>query len=167
MASFDERDSVCISDAIMDARLAAAPMWQDGDKIGARMAFRDAYDRAMLTPKTRGERPVWMLSVGHDPERRVEAAKAAVASGLLSSEAAKAYLPAPMVTPEGAAIAGLLTGNVVALPNTDDKIRRKIAELRALIEPVKDSGELMAEERQRFNERKQREMKKLDIIVRR
>jgi len=136
MTSFDEEESVCISDAIFDARLAAAPMWNDGDKIGARMAFKDAYERAMAVRKAKGERPMWSLSVGHDPQRRIEATKAAVKAGLLSHEAAKNYLPAPEITPDGSAIAGLLTGKDV--PEASEDVRSRIKALLAAINPTED-----------------------------
>lgn len=163
MASFDETDSVLVSDAIMRARSAALPMWSDGDKIGARMAFRDAYDRALLELQAKGARPIWSVSIGHDKEKQKDVVNAAVASGLLSRDAAAHYLPPPDITPEGAAIAGLLTGSVSALPSIDDKTRERLAELKAVIAPTKERSELMAEERDRFENRRRNELRRLDL----
>lgn len=132
LESFDEAATVCVTDVILEAREAARPVWQDGDKIGARVAFRAAYERLVQTRRLEGRPVRWQLSVGWDAEGRERAALAAVAAGRLSSSAVAGYLPGPAVTAEGAAIAGLLTGRPVDLPaSTTATTRQRLAELRA------------------------------------
>lgn len=112
LTSFDESASVVWSTVIEEARNIALPIWLEGDAIGARMAFKGAYDRLMLG----GAQPAWRLSVGHDPARRQEAVNSAIAAGLITHEQGRALLPAPPAIPEVAAVAGLLVGKVVPFP---------------------------------------------------
>ena len=122
MSSFDESISLVWTQEIEQARNVALPVWLDGDKIGARMAFRAAYERLI----DRAQPPQWKLTPGHDPEQRREAVEQARAVGLLSDRHAEALLPSPAkLEPDIAAVAGLLTGNVVELrPGTSSVAKR-------------------------------------------
>lgn len=167
LEALDETASVCLTNEMLDAVVVAKTVWETGDKIGARMAFKGAYERITSERRMQGRAPTWQLSLGDDAEGRVRAAQEALRLGRLPLERVKAYLPPPPITPEGAAIAGLITGNVVALPNAGDKIRRKLAEIRAAIEPEKDRSELMAEEREKFEERKRKMVRQVEDLKKR
>jgi hypothetical protein len=150
LESFDEAVTVCVTDVILEARAAAQLVWQSGDKIGARVAFRAAYERIVQARRMEGRAARWQLSAGWDAERREQAALAAVSAGRLSREAVARFLPAPEMTPEGRAIAGLLTGDAAALPEgTNATVRWRIAELRASLEGGRDARPIPAE-RERF-----------------
>lgn len=100
LESFDEAASVMWTDEIELARNAALRIWHDGDHIGARMAFKAAYDREMRNP-----RPVyWKLSAGHDHVRRIEAVRAAHTAGLISEDRAMRLLPGPQAHESGDAV---------------------------------------------------------------
>ena len=43
--TFDEAATVCVTDEILSAVGASATVWNIGDKVGARMAFKAAYGR--------------------------------------------------------------------------------------------------------------------------
>ncbi|MBK1699761.1 hypothetical protein [Thiococcus pfennigii] len=154
LRSFDESETVVWTAEIEQARNAAREVWASGDLIGARMAFRAAYERLLAAA---GGGPVWQVSAGDDVERRVAAVTQAQARGLLSESQARRYLPAPSA-PEGAGemIAGLLTGNVVAFPQSDDaKARAHLKRLRdALAGGLERKQRDAAAERQSFEERK-------------
>lgn len=152
LESFDEAATVCLTDVILEARSAAQPVWATGDKIGARVAFRAAYERIVQTRRMEGRAARWQLSVGWDADRREQAARAAVAAGRLSHEAIAGYLPGPEITPEGRAIAGLLTGESVELPTGgSETTRRRLAELRASLSGRRTDGPSAAQvERERF-----------------
>lgn len=127
---FDEDETIITNDEICAAMNAAKPIMDMGDEIGARMAFRDAYDRVIRDNRERGRSPNWWPSLGHDPIRRVDAIQAAVDVGRLTHKQATAYLPAPMTDQDkkrSEAISGLLEGRVV--PTHDQDFDRRISEL--------------------------------------
>lgn len=125
----DEEDTVVWTDEIAQAYGAASEILIAGDKIGARMAFRAAYERIVRDSVGPAK---WQVSLGHDPERREAAIAKAVQVGRLSHEQAARFLPAPEITADGQAIAGLLTGKVVDMPASDATIDR-LREIRAAI----------------------------------
>lgn len=68
--TFDESDTVVVTDEIMRAREAAQPIMDIGDEVGARMAFRDTYDRLVGAAKFSGTPPRWWVTHGSDPNLR-------------------------------------------------------------------------------------------------
>jgi hypothetical protein len=138
LESLDEDRTVVWTAEIERAREAARPIWEIGDKYGARAAFVKAYEAILLATPTP---PRYKVSVGNDPAQRHEAVARAMTDGLLTTDQAKHYLPAPDITPAGAAIAGLLTGKVVALPQ-DDATRKRLAALRASLKHHPDGPSL-------------------------
>lgn len=123
----DERDTVVLTSEIMAALQVARPILAARDKVGARMAFLNAYDR--LTDQARQEaQPVkWEVSLGFDPDLRIRAIEQARNLGRLpAAEASRLLLQyaqeAP--SPNGLAISGLLTGNSSKPdPQTREKLR--------------------------------------------
>lgn len=123
----DERDTVVMTGEILAALQVARPILEARDKVGARMAFLSAYDR--LTNQARQEaQPVkWEVSLGFDPDLRIRAIEQARNLGHLpAAEASRLLLQyaqeAP--SPNGLAIAGLLTGNSSKPdPQTREKLR--------------------------------------------
>ena len=128
--TFDEAASVCVTEEILLAATAAAPVWECGDRVGARMAFKGAYERLVAERRRQGQPPQWRLSLGWDPGQRANAAERAVAAGRLSAEAVRHLLPAP----EDENTPKRLTGTVVAIPQTEEAaIRQQLRTLRELI----------------------------------
>lgn len=76
---------------IIHAIVAAFPydLWGSGDRIGARMAFRDSYNRHIQTP----EGKELQSSLGWDADGRETPIREAVTAGLLAPEAARRLLP--------------------------------------------------------------------------
>lgn len=134
--SFDEYQTVVMNDEIGEAIAAARPIMQSGDDVGARMAFRDTYERVVRSNRANGVRaPKWYPSLGIDPLGRVDAIKAAEDRGLLTHAQAAAYLTAPMTAEEqakGLAIAGLLTGEPVSIPN-DPEFKKRLGDVLAIL----------------------------------
>ena len=133
--SFDEKSTIVWTQEIAAARTAAMPIWNLGDHVGARMAFKAAYD-AILARLAHDAIPKWQLSPGGDPALRLEAVQQAQAMGIISSQQAQKLLPHYLKTMpnEGRAIAGLLTGNVVDMPMNTERsrvFRDGIARLKA------------------------------------
>jgi len=66
LMAMDEDTSVILNEEILKAREIAMDVYYSGDKVGARMAFKDAYNRVILeNPK-----PNWFVSLGHDKDGR-------------------------------------------------------------------------------------------------
>jgi len=84
MMPFDESQTVVWSDEMAAALGIVQPLLDEGDKVGARMAFRECYTR--LVAEARDERkPVnWTPSLGHDPRGRDGALLLAVEKGRLT-----------------------------------------------------------------------------------
>ena len=121
LSSHDEAETVVWTEQIAEAAGIVQPILDAGDEVGARMAFRDAYERIL---RERPESPRWFPSLGSDPVRRQAALYRAVASGRLSSQHAAGLLPPP-INAKGAFIAGLIGGPPAPMPN-DPEFRRRI-----------------------------------------
>lgn len=123
----DERDTVLMTGEILAALQVARPILEARDKVGARMAFLSAYDRLIAQARQEAQPVKWELSLGFDPELRARAIEQARDSGRLPAREADRLLlqhaqKAP--TPNGLAIAGLLTGNSSKPdPHTREKLR--------------------------------------------
>lgn len=112
--SMDEDETVLTSEEILEALSIARPLLEElNDKVAARMAFVEAYDRIVGVKRAAGDKFEWFVSFGAKKERRVPAIKAAQVAGLLPGPKATALIEmhaeAP-ITPDGLAIAGLLGG---------------------------------------------------------
>ncbi|MCG5538974.1 hypothetical protein [Halorhodospira sp. 9622] len=107
IAAVDERETVIwrSQEAQQAWHEAAQAIYLDGDEVGARVAFRESYNRLVRAAVEAGRAPQPAISLGHDPAARREALERATEQGLLSAEQARRHLPAP----EAAPVAGLLT----------------------------------------------------------
>lgn len=132
LAAQDESETVVWTEQIAEAAGIAQPIIDVGDEVGARMAFRDAYDRIL---RERPETPRWFASIGSDPGRRTAALDKAVRAGLLTQSHAAGLLPAPKDSgPIGAA---LFDGQPLRLADLDPedryRARRNIAKLKLIL----------------------------------
>lgn len=80
--------------AMRAAGNGAQELYFCGDKTGARMAFKGAYER--LAADVQGK-AAWFVSAGNDREQRSAAVMAAVKAGRLEQQQAAAYLPSEAV----------------------------------------------------------------------
>jgi len=113
----DEADTVVWNQEIQRALSAARPILEVGDKVGARMAFRESYDRAVRLNRESGVAPQWSASLGWDQQRRTAALESAQSLGLLSGPQVAGLLPAP----SGGVIESALFGGQAAHAVTDDE----------------------------------------------
>lgn len=74
----DENTSVVWTDEMAAAWGGAAPLLREGDRIGARMAFKETYARLMTEARDRKEPPKWTPSFGDDKLGRLAAVDEAV-----------------------------------------------------------------------------------------
>jgi hypothetical protein len=145
LSSFDEDDPIVMTDEIFEARVIAYSVWLAGDKIGTRMAFKDAYERIV---KTAGK-PKWRLIVGNDKSRSIEPVlKEAVRKDRLTQDEAAKYLPAPLGD----------TTDVKLLPGeTVDEAKLRRANIRRMVEI---SNETLKKAEQEEKQRKAEEAAK-------
>lgn len=89
----DESASAAVTTEMQEAMSSAWSLIEDGDRIAARMAFREAYDR--IVSQNRSERiPVeWQMSLGHDRNGREPALIEAARKGQIAADRAMKMLP--------------------------------------------------------------------------
>jgi len=101
MLPLSESATVVWTDEMREAWAAALPLLDLGDRIGARMAFKESYVAAMARARDEKRRVAWTASIGTDKQ---EAAR------VLRDAAERGRLPAPHVAgliahQQGAALA--------------------------------------------------------------
>lgn len=149
--AMDDAETVVWTDEIAEAWWVALPIFEAGDKVGARMAFREAYLRATERARQVGKPVKWQVTLGSDKKRRISALEAAIAKGRLQRSQVAHLLPPP--EPTGQSVAGKVT----PLPQ-DPKTRERWAKLRQIIEHAPDPVDPRKERERR--ERIEREKRK-------
>ncbi len=81
--SFDERQTIALNDEIASALNLARSIYADGDKVGARMAFKKSYEREVEKARAIGKPVKWWPSLGHDPDGREAGIQQAINQGYL------------------------------------------------------------------------------------
>lgn len=89
--SMDESKTVVTNNEIAEACGIAKVIYESGDEVGARMAFRSAYER--VTSENRYSQPDWWASVGTNKDEAETVINNAVDLGLLTNEYAVKVLP--------------------------------------------------------------------------
>jgi hypothetical protein len=77
--TFDEADTCIVCDEIMTARESCEPVMNLGDEVGARMTFRDVFDRQRRAAIANGRKPKWWMTPGTDRNLRAQRLAEAVA----------------------------------------------------------------------------------------
>lgn len=95
LAGMDENATVILNDEISEAMGVARAIFQAGDKVGARMAFREAYDRVIQRNREARVPVRWWASLGNDASRREIAVQEGIRQGLIGNETARLVLPPP------------------------------------------------------------------------
>ncbi|EOS9851166.1 hypothetical protein ACNKVE_005767 [Pseudomonas aeruginosa] len=130
LQSYDESETALLTPEVQQAAAAAAPIFNAGDEVGARMAFIAAYDRLVGAARQMAQPVAWILSLGHDAERRGLAIESAQRLGRLPAPQAQLLLKQHGGAPvgnDGRAIAGLLTHDSV---EGSSRVRRHLEEIR-------------------------------------
>lgn len=116
-----EEESVVWCDEERNAFGACRSLLLDGDQIGARMAFKERYERELAEARSQRMPVRWTMSAGFDMGHRLSTLATAVQEKRMSLESALNFVPgerqndfAQMLPPAEAR--GLLTGQVEKLP---------------------------------------------------
>lgn len=118
-----ESDSAMLTDEIAQAMAAATPLLVAGDKVAARMAFKDAYTRHVEKAKIEGRRPRFFPSFGSDASGRVTMLASAVRAGQIALQQATEALPEH--GPDIVKMCGVTKHPLLAGPSQADKERVK------------------------------------------
>jgi hypothetical protein len=132
----DEATSAVITNEMAEAMQVAYPLLQEGDKVGARMAFKNSYERITENNKANGLEPKWFPSLGSDPSGRELVITEAVRLGRLPQSTIQTLLPPPLDHK--------FTSNVIALkqvmqiadkqtPQDIEKNKARIADIKSML----------------------------------
>lgn len=91
--SRNEEDTVVWTSEAAEAFAICSPVLAMGDEVGARMAFKDAYNRLIADARRMGKPVSWNASLGWDVQKREAAIKRASVAGLLAAPVVQALLP--------------------------------------------------------------------------
>lgn len=97
LGAVDEADTVVWTAEIARAWDVARPVYAQGDEVGARMAFREAYGRLVDAARASGTPAQWTPTLGTDRGRQADALRKAADLGRLPQADADALaaLPGP------------------------------------------------------------------------
>ena len=140
----NESDTVVWTEEMAQAFEVARPLLVMGDKVGARMAFKDTYERLVDDARKQGTPPRWSASLGWDVEQRAMVLAAAVEAGKIGHDHARGLLPPPEAPGIGSAVLALAAYNgrltdKGASAADKEQARHKLAELRAMLTGKKES----------------------------
>ncbi|AMG44704.1 hypothetical protein AL520_09170 [Achromobacter xylosoxidans] len=133
LLSRDEAETVVWTQETAQAFASCRSVLDLGDEVGARMAFKGAYDRLVARARNERRPVVWQASLGWDADRRERALTAAGNAGLLPAPHVAALLPPPdpsngMGADEVAAENIARLRKLVASAMTPSEKRRRAAE---------------------------------------
>lgn len=160
--SSDEYGTAVMTWEIQQAMASAKIVLDEGDQVGARMAFMSTYERLVRESRQVNKPVEWIVSLGFDKDRRATAIQQAVQLNRIPQIEADRHLgqlklAAPSRT--GEAIAGLITGKVV---KPKEEHRQKFMSLKDMVKQQAEAQAAMTpEERQAEHERKLHEHNKI------
>jgi len=130
MLPHDEESSTVWTDEMTQAWGICLPLLNDGDRIGARMAFKEAYTKQVADARDRKTPPKWTVSFGRDVGGRQAALIEAVRNNRLGLNHAVQLLPTDAA--EGLLLSlGVTNHPLLAAPSQDGK--KRVGELLQLI----------------------------------
>lgn len=126
-----ESDSAMMTDEIAQAVAEATPLLEMGDKVAARMAFKDAYNRLVEQARIAGRQPRYFPSFGDDHYGRTKMLATAVQRGQVSIDRAIEWQPEQAT--EIVKMTGIKSHPLLAAPSEKGRsaIKALLADLRA------------------------------------
>lgn len=147
----DEAETVVWSTEIAEAFAAASTLLKARDRVGARMAFKEAYERILRTAREQAKPVQWVPSPGTDPERRRMAITAAVEKGLIPQSSAVLLLPADSGTsPIVSLLSGALPVGLLTASADDGATRANLERVRSRLQELRAKAAKEREEREAF-----------------
>ncbi|SOY56833.1 replicative helicase loader/inhibitor [Cupriavidus taiwanensis] len=151
LIGLDESETVVTTPEIMEAFAIARPVLEGGDEVGARMAFKDSYNRIVAEARSAGKPVARQASLGWDPQKREYAVSEAVNAGLLPAPTASALLPPPAPRKAETDPEGL------------QRLREAISQLKPASQKIREAREAAsAAERAKLEDAKRETQAKVD-----
>lgn len=126
MIPHDELTSVVWTEEMAQAFGAAMPLLEEGDRVGARMAFKETYAKLVADARDRSEPPKWTPSLGTDVSGRQLALIEAVRHNRLALTHVLSLLEAYPDVQQGLLLSlGVDKHPLLAAPSIDGKARIK------------------------------------------
>lgn len=128
-----EGESAMLTNEAAEALAAANDLIACGDRIAARMAFKEAYERLVARAKMDGRRPAYFFSAGRDMDGREKVLVDAVRNNLIAADHVPKLLPPDRV--EGVLrSAGVSNHPLLAPPSTAgrEKVRALLLTLKGV-----------------------------------
>lgn len=137
MLPHDEQTSTAWTTEMQQAWGVALPLLEDGDRVAARMAFKEAYTKLLADARDKRLPAKWEMSFGHDKSGRQSALIEAVRRNRIGVNAAVALLPPDAA--EGLLLSlGVQVHQLLAAPNREGQ--RKVKALLANLKMGKDAA---------------------------
>ena len=131
VAARDESASVVWTPQIAAAFLESAmPLLDIGDRVAARRAFIERYERELVEARRAGIGARWTASLGSDVQARAAAIEHVVQARRITAEQAAALLPAPAPT---TAVLLQLEHAAAQTATSPEAARQRLAAIRALV----------------------------------
>lgn len=149
----NESGSAAVTTEMQEAMGAAWTLIEDGDRIGARMAFKEAYERIVSTNRAQAISVEWHMSLGHDRNAREPALIEAAIKGRIAPDRAMRMLPIESHERFCEAVGKpelLLSHERGASPEGITRVRQTIGQVLQFPGPLslKENAERMAKMRQ-------------------
>lgn len=127
-----ESESAMLTDEIAQAIAVATPLIEQGDRVAARMAFKDAYTRLVERAKLEGRQPRYFPSYGTDKHGAVAMLAKAVQVGQIPLERALEWKPEAAT--EIVKMVGVRNHPLLAAPSESGKaaVKALLSDLRAI-----------------------------------
>lgn len=149
MRASDESETLVWTDEMAQAWMVCQPVMQMGDEVGARMAFKESYNRQVEDARRARRAVAWTTSLGHDATKRHSALVKAETMGLLGADEALRIAP-----PEASSDAFALLLETSARRPDGKTVRERIAALKAILTKPEPDYSNAVEQRAKVAERK-------------
>lgn len=149
MMPASEEESIVWTDEMAQAFAIASPLLADGDRIGARMAFKGAYERLSEQNRAAGRPVKWTVSRGWNADNLESVVRDAVRLGRISPEQAREHVAA--IEYKQATNIGLLV-NQSGEGENKERAMEAVAKLRAMLTPDESALNAAREEAKRYCE---------------
>lgn len=136
LLSHDENNTVVWTQETAEAFFAARAVLEKGDEVGARMAFKDRYNKLVQIARAHLKPAKWIVSPGRDKNQASVAVKEAVELGRLPNESAAPLLLGHSTDGEEVSASGLAQLKELMATLTQKKIDSVEAEKQAEREAV-------------------------------
>lgn len=158
LAAMDEFETVVWTKEIAEAKAIAQDVYDAGDKIAARMAFKSAYERIVQS----AGRPVWFVTEGFDADRRAAVAQQAVERGLLPAETLQRYR---LSAPASVSFAQLVD---MAAEHDEGTRKKALGVIHQILEDDDQAQAIARRERERleFEDRRQQQLARAESVMR-